>query len=240
MSKIIHMWLEAPLQSWGANSRFNVRETLDFPTKSGVLGMVLAALGAKGAQEEWLAQMAPLDMQVIAFGAKRGKQLPELPPLLDDYHVVGAGFDDSDPWESLMMCQTEDGKTTMSSTKLTNRFYLQDLAFSVFLEVPDELSAQIAIALMAPVWPLCLGRKSCAPTEVIFQGVFDAMEAAQESAYAFAEQKNRGEVFQVVQGVVEAEKQVLEVLNICDLPLAFGERKRYSTRLVTMIFPAAL
>lgn len=39
------LWLEGPLQSWGHDSRFGRRETLHFPTKSGVLGMVCAALG---------------------------------------------------------------------------------------------------------------------------------------------------------------------------------------------------
>ncbi len=34
------LWLEAPLQSWGADSRFGRRATLPFPTRSGVLGLV--------------------------------------------------------------------------------------------------------------------------------------------------------------------------------------------------------
>ncbi|HHQ4630405.1 CRISPR-associated protein Cas5 [Aeromonas hydrophila] len=34
------LWLEGPLQSWGHDSRFGRRETLNFSTKSWVLGMV--------------------------------------------------------------------------------------------------------------------------------------------------------------------------------------------------------
>ena len=39
------LWLEAPLQSWGADSKFGRRDTLNFPTKSGVTGLLLCALG---------------------------------------------------------------------------------------------------------------------------------------------------------------------------------------------------
>ena len=34
------LWLEAPLQAWGHDSKFGRRDSLDFPTKSGVLGLL--------------------------------------------------------------------------------------------------------------------------------------------------------------------------------------------------------
>lgn len=37
--------LAAPLQSWGSSSKFEIRTTEKMPTKSGVVGMVAAALG---------------------------------------------------------------------------------------------------------------------------------------------------------------------------------------------------
>jgi CRISPR system Cascade subunit CasD len=39
------LWFDAPLQSWGFGSRFSYRNTALFPTKSGVLGLVCAAMG---------------------------------------------------------------------------------------------------------------------------------------------------------------------------------------------------
>ena len=39
--------LSAPLQSWGSESVYDNRETDDMPTKSGVIGMLAAALGRK-------------------------------------------------------------------------------------------------------------------------------------------------------------------------------------------------
>jgi len=44
------LWFEAPLQSWGSDSKFGRRDTQTFPTKSGVLGLVCSALGAGGEQ----------------------------------------------------------------------------------------------------------------------------------------------------------------------------------------------
>lgn len=47
------LWFDAPLQSWGFASRFQRRTTGLFPTKSGVLGIVCAAMGlAKGSTAE--------------------------------------------------------------------------------------------------------------------------------------------------------------------------------------------
>ena len=44
------LWLEAPLQSWGVDSKFGRRDSIHFPTKSGVTGLLLCALGASGEQ----------------------------------------------------------------------------------------------------------------------------------------------------------------------------------------------
>ena len=45
--------LKGPMQSWGSRSRFNLRSTEPYPTKSGVIGMIAAALG--------MARTEPLD-----------------------------------------------------------------------------------------------------------------------------------------------------------------------------------
>ena len=37
--------LAAPLQAWGIDSKFNIRQTGNVPSKSGVVGLLAAALG---------------------------------------------------------------------------------------------------------------------------------------------------------------------------------------------------
>ena len=69
------LWLEGPLQSWGQDSKFGRRDTLAFPTKSGVLGLVCAALGAGGEQRELLEEFATLPQTVIAYARQLGMTL---------------------------------------------------------------------------------------------------------------------------------------------------------------------
>ena len=93
------LWLEAPLQSWGYDSKFGRRDTLNFPTKSGVLGLVCCALGAGGEQRELLERLVQLDHTVLSFVRTKTKLDQEQvkcksEPLLRDFHMVGSGYDD--------------------------------------------------------------------------------------------------------------------------------------------------
>nr|WP_270829409.1 type I-E CRISPR-associated protein Cas5/CasD [Aeromonas sp. QDB20] len=227
------LWLEGPLQSWGHDSRFGRRDTLPFPTKSGVLGMVCAALGAGGPQRPLLARFADLDMQVHSFVRRNKHGEPVLrAPLLRDFQMVGNGYDDRDPWQSLLIPKTSEGKKAVGGgTKMTYRYYLQDQAFAVLLQVPHDLITEVAHALQHPVWDLSLGGKACVPTEFIFQGQFARHEDALEAALHLADQKQRTRDFIVLQGAREGG----EWLTLNDVPLEFGQNKRYRDRQVTLI-----
>lgn len=231
-SSYLLLWLEAPLQSWGYNSRFGRRDTLGFPTRSGVLGLICCALGAGGEQRDLLARLSSGEMRVEAYTRADGDGCPTLPePPLSDFQMVGGGYDTSDPWESLMVPKTSKGKKPSGNgAKMTYRNTLQDMAFAVTLEVPESMAGSIGEALMAPIWDVYLGRKHCAPTEIIYQGVFDTPESAHCRAKEMADSKRRASSFQVIEG--EHDGQVL-VLN--DAPTQFGEDKRYSDRFVTII-----
>lgn len=112
------------------------------PSKSGVIGMLCAALGRSRGR-------SVSDLAALRFGVcaeRRGT-------VLRDFHTVGAGT---------------DPVVTASGAKgrgiVTDRFYLQDAAFVVGLEGIDAvLLTELGEALSAPHWPLSLGRKSCPP-----------------------------------------------------------------------------
>lgn len=227
------LWLEAPLQSWGHDSKFGRRDSLDFPTKSGVLGLLCCALGAAGRQTEWLARWADRDMQVEAYVLqdKQGRAVVR-EPLLRDFHMVGSGYDDNDPWQNLLIPKTSEGKKAVGGgTKMTYRYYLQDMAFAIALQGPEAELEQLQQALQNPVWDLYLGRKNCAPTEFIAQGIYADEQKVLETARAFAADKKRVAAFRVLQGEHEGE-----VLTLNDVPLQFGEHKLYRDRRVT-VFP---
>lgn len=225
------LWLEAPLQSWGHDSRFGRRDSLDFPTKSGVLGLLCCARGTGGDEHEWLAQQADMDMQVVGYVPmdKRESPLPRQ-PLLRDFHMVGSGYDDQDPWQSLLIPKTNEGKKAVGGgTKMTYRYYLQDMAYAVALQVGTAEVDELTNALTNPVWDLYLGRKNCVPTEFIFQGVFDTATAALEAGERLANSKKRAFSLQVLQG-----EHPGEVLILNDVPLQFGTHKKYRDRRVTV------
>ena len=187
------LWLEAPLQAWGHDSKFGRRDSLDFPTKSGVLGLLCSARGAGGEEREWLAVWANLDMQVVAYVPmdQQGMPMPRQ-PLLRDFHMVGSGYDDQNPWQSLLIPKTSEGKKAVGGgTKMTYRYYLQDMAYAVVLQAPAALVDEVSRALQSPAWDLYLGRKNCVPTEFIYQGQFDAAQQALEAAQQLAVQKKR-------------------------------------------------
>lgn len=225
------LWLETPLQSWGHDSKFGRRDSLDFPTKSGVLGLLCCARGMGGEEKEWLAAWADLDMQVAAYVPKdRNGDAQHRQPLLRDFHMVGSGYDDRDPWQNLLIPKKSDGsKPNGSGTKMTYRYYLQEMAYAVALQAPAAMADEVVQALANPVWDLYLGRKNCVPTEFIGQGVFDTAAQAQEAAEKLAADKNRAFSFRVLQGEHDGE-----VLTLNDVPLQFGVQKKYRDRRVTV------
>ena len=73
--------LAAPLQAWGADSKFETRKTNREPTKSGVIGLLAAALGLRRDESEALARLAQL-----RFGVRVERE----GQLLVDYHTAKA------------------------------------------------------------------------------------------------------------------------------------------------------
>jgi len=232
---LLLMWLEAPLQSWGADSRFGRRDTLDFPTRSGVLGLICCALGRGGEQREWLACMADYSQEVIAFARANGQPDRETirEPLLRDFHMVGSGYDERDPWQTLLIPKTAEGKKAVGGgTKMTYRYYLQDMAFAVITPLPEAEAESIAEALHNPCWDLYLGRKSCVPTDLICRGLFANGEEARQAARRIAGEKGRTAAFRVLQGEHDGE-----VITLNDVPVRFGPHKQYRDRRVTVLPP---
>lgn len=69
--------LAAPLQAWGADAKFERRGTERSPTKSGIIGLVAAALGRR--RNEGLE-----DLQALCFGVRVDRE----GTLVRDYHTA--------------------------------------------------------------------------------------------------------------------------------------------------------
>lgn len=229
MTHYVLLWLEAPLQSWGVGSKFGRRTTMDFPTRSGVLGLVLSAMGATGEQKDFLRDFSRTDGQtVISYVPKDGVQ-----EKLCDYQVIGNGYDENDPWSKLNIPVTSKRKSASTKSKLTYRYYLQDAAFAVVMAVPFQHLESVDAALLHPVFDIFLGRKCCAPTDFVYRGIYTNKEDALDTGADIARDKGRTERFRVVDGCVENAD---DTFFLADVPVQFGEDKRYMDRQVSLIY----
>jgi CRISPR system Cascade subunit CasD len=238
--KFLLLWLEAPLQSWGSNSKFGRRDTLRFPTKSGIYGLFLAALGAQGPQVTLLQRLAKNRQWVFSYipeikKKKEGTKVFDFPQsntLLMDFQMVGSGYDEHDPWQKLLIPKKRDGSAAVGGgSKMTYRYYLQDAKFAVVQELDDDLAMEIGEALKTPVYDLYLGRKNCVPTDFIFRGIYSSAEEAFLGAHDIEEEKGLSLQFEVF----DDEKGGDDSMVLSDVPVRFGDTKIYRERRVSMV-----
>lgn len=226
--KYLALWLEGPLQSWGTDSKFLRRDTLDFPTRSGILGMLCAAEGRGGTQEDWLSHMRHSSMTVISY--RKPSESNAKPPRLVDFQTIGTNYDEKDFWQNLFVPKTVAG--TKSGPKIIYRYYLQDAVFGVILGMNAEDAEEAAEALKCPVWDISLGRKNCPPSMPVFRAVCGSEEEAAAVISAAAEERSLIERFRVIEGRFPESG---EVLTLNDVPVRFGPYKVYRDRCVTVV-----
>ena len=128
------------MQAWGTRSRFDDRDSEAEPSKSGVLGLVAAALGRDRAE-------SVEDLAALHFGVRIDRE----GVVRSDYHTA--------------QLFPGDRKT---STSVTRRSYLADAAFWAALGGERPLLEAIDAALRNPHWPLSLGRKSFPSAEPLW------------------------------------------------------------------------
>lgn len=174
---VLLLRLAGPMQSWGTQSRFSNRDTGLEPSKSGVIGLICAALGFPRDAESItrnglrisLTDLAKLRMAVRVDREGRMSR---------DYQTTGGerragsvlGFDRKRKTIPYGVAKA-DGKT--GGTVLSDRYYLTDADFLVGFEGDSQLLHIVDDALATPVWPLYLGRKAFLPAWPVHVGVFE-------------------------------------------------------------------
>ena len=135
--------LVGPMQSWGTRSRFDHRDTEIAPSKSGVIGLLAAALGRP--------RNAPIsDLAQLRFGVRIDR--PGV--LKTDYHTA----------QNVVLADA----SKLLDTAVTRRAFLADAAYLAGLESPDRnLLDTLNEAIADPHWPLALGRRAFAPSQPV-------------------------------------------------------------------------
>ncbi|WP_421317421.1 type I-E CRISPR-associated protein Cas5/CasD [Aeromonas sp. 700377] len=195
--------LQGPMQSWGTTSRFDERDTQLEPSKSGVLGLICAALGRD--RSESVDDLAALQM---------GVRVDREGVVLRDYQTATGIVNAA-------------GKVDMKRTVVSPRYYLSDAAFLVGFEGEQSLLDQIHQALKTPHWPLSLGRKGCLPSPPVYlpDGVRDSalLEALRDYPELI-----KGAGLQVRRLLLEATEGMVRL----DQPIAPFADRRFGPRFV--------
>jgi CRISPR system Cascade subunit CasD len=170
----IFLRLEGPMQAWGGQeSKFVIRKSMEAPTKSGIIGLICAAMGiarekADADNGKVLRKLAELNM---------GVRIDKPGIRWWDYHTVGAGIGSLTAEGKVKYT----AKTKEIETFLSRREYLCDASFLVALQGSPPLIEELHNALLNPVWTLYLGRKSCPPSVPVYNGKtyeFENLETA--------------------------------------------------------------
>ena len=206
--------LTGPMQSWGVQSRFRVRDTEREPSKSGVVGLLCAALGRPR-------QASVSDLAALRLGVRVDRE----GRLMRDYHTAGKGG-----------YLKASGTVERNNLITSSRYYLSDAAFLVGLESADrDLVMQLHDALYDPHWPLFLGRKAFVPglpvwlSDGLQEGTLDDVLRDYPSLIQHRSEHKSMDRVRVVLEMNDGD----EVRP--DQPLSFSER-RFAPRRVKTIF----
>ncbi len=217
--------LAGPMQSWGTQSRFSIRDTGLEPSKSGVIGLLCAALGKPRSEKPddgfpGLTQLSALRM---------GVRVDREGVIKRDFHTAGGAHKRGDDYGVIKA----DGKSR--GTVTSQRWYLSDANFLVGLEAEShDLLARLNTAITYPRWQLSLGRKSFVPglpvrtpNGLLEKSLRDALSTHPWEVIGQTHSPER------LRLIVDSSDLVGEVRQ--DVPVSFSAR-RFTIRYVTTLY----
>lgn len=162
MKDFLIIKLHGPMQAWGEHTFEGLRPSANFPTRSGVLGLLGACLGIRRNEPERLQQLADSIGMAVRVDERNIRIVK-----ITDYHTVK---DARVAYEGLKSHETIQ----------TWREYLLDAQFSIALW--NHSGAMIALndietALKKPYFTPYLGRRSCPITRPLFEKRLEASNA---------------------------------------------------------------
>lgn len=144
MTSVLLLRLQAPMQAWGVQSLFPIRDTARFPTRSAIIGLLCAASGKS--RDEDLSEFDQLRLGIRVDHP--GVVMKDFQTAQDAYKASGG---------------------ISKNPSISNRYYLSDAAFLAAIEGEDagQLERYYA-ALQHPQWLLFLGRRAFPPSKPVW------------------------------------------------------------------------
>jgi CRISPR system Cascade subunit CasD len=164
MRDFLILKLHGPMQAWGEHTFEGLRPSANFPTRSGLLGLLGACLGIKRNGHEQLQQLADSIGMAVRVDERRmsrrdGTSRSLWVVKMTDYHTV------KDAREDYTGLKKHD-------TIQTWREYLYDAEFTVVLwNQPDAALSfdELEAAIRRPLFTPYLGRRSCPLARPLFE-----------------------------------------------------------------------
>lgn len=200
--------LAGPMQAWGVQSLYGNRDSGREPSKSGVIGLLCAALGRDRAE--------PVDDLV---GLRMGVRIDREGRLMQDFHTA--------------QTVTVSGEVK-GNPEVTRRSYLADAVFLVGMEGDLPLLENLHQALRSPRWALFLGRKAFPPGRSVWLPDGLRREEPLERAlttYPWLGETHRPATWPEQLRLVLDDPTGEQVR--ADVPLSFAERRFISRRVHT-------
>lgn len=220
--------LAAPLQSWGINSNFDTRTTERYPSKSGVVGLLAAALGVHRGEDEELSRLCSL-----RFGIRVDRE----GALLRDFHAAHI-------WRPGV--KHPAGKDSY----VTYRYYLADAVFLAGMESADDaFLCELDEAVHHPAFPLFLGRRACPPTLPLSLGIREGVglrEALEQERWLAPDwyqkrQKRRGGEAEKLRILMDTAPEDRNGVSVRDVPESFSPyHRKYGYRGVMEFYASAV
>lgn len=190
--------LAGPMQAWGTDSKVDTRTAGTQPSKSGVVGMIAAAMGRS--RDESVD-----DIAALRFGVRTDQE----GTVLRDYHTV-------------------HHPTDSKRTYITNRYYLEDAVFLIGLEGDESMLHSIDEAVTHPYYPLFMGRRSCPVTGRVSLGIRDktlreALENEPWLASDWYKRRHKKDASQEL--TIDCDNPEKGYL-VRDVPISFSQKRR--------------
>jgi CRISPR system Cascade subunit CasD len=216
MKQTLLLRMAGPMQSWGTQSRFSIRDTGLEPSKSGVFGLLCAALGAPRDDDETLWRLR----ENLVMGVRVDRE----GVMKKDFHTA-----------------KDVAKASGSGTKdteISDRWYLADADFLVGLESDDDALLRVLNeGLERPVWQIFLGRKSFVPSKPV-RMLDEPLDAPLlDVLKGFEWRTDRREMApERLRLVMDATPETASEVRQ-DVPLSFAERRFTIRHVVTQFIP---
>jgi CRISPR system Cascade subunit CasD len=171
MRDFLILKLHGPMQAWGEHTFEGLRPSSNFPTRSGLLGLLGACLGIKRNDHARLQQLADSVGMAVRVDARRMSRKDGILRTLQmvkvtDYHTIKDA-------------RVDYTGLKMHDTIQTWREYLYDAEFTVALwnQLDSSLSLdELEDALKRPYFTPYLGRRSCPLSRPLFEAHFESVD----------------------------------------------------------------